>query len=264
MVLERLVSVREAVREPAWMFVIGGIIATVCLLISFLIFPSSVGLMTTFLVTMASMPFMLNLASYEEAREEQTVRDVEITSSFEIHKPIIKIYIAFFGGMIFAFSIIFMILPENIVFKLFEDQINEIRIIRGEFLGLGHFGTILVNNIGVLFITFLFSFLFGAGAVFILTWNASVLATAIGLSAKSLGGIHALPMAVLTYFPHGSLELLAYFIGGIAGSLVSVALSKRRTRRLNLIIKDSSYLMIIAIVFLIIAAFIESVSLSLA
>lgn len=263
MVLERLVTVREAIREPGWMFVVGGTIATVCLLVSFLIFPSSVGLMTTFLVTMASLPFMLNLASYEEAREEQTVRDVELVSSFEIHKPIIKVYVAFFSGMIFAFSIIFMILPESVVFKLFEDQINEIRLIRGEFLGLGYFETILVNNIGVLFITFLFSFLFGAGAVFILTWNASVLATAIGLSAKSLGGFHALPLAVLTYFPHGSLELLAYFVGGIAGSLVSVALSRRRIRKLKLIVKDSSYLMFIAIGLLVIAAFIESISISL-
>ena len=39
---------------------------------------------------------------------------------------------------------------------------------------------IFINNMGVLFLCIIFSFLYGAGAIFILTWNASVIAAAIG------------------------------------------------------------------------------------
>jgi len=261
MVIERLLTVKDAIRRPFWTFIAGGFIASICLLIGFLVFPYSVGLMTTFLITMASIPLMLSLASYEEARLKHKFKDIEFFSSFEFHKPLIKAYIAYFAGMVLSFSIIFIMLPEWAVYKIFEDQINEIRLIRGEFLGLGPFYSILINNLGVLLITFLFSFLFGAGAVFILAWNASVLATAIGLSAKALGGLKGLPIAMLTYFPHGSFELIAYFIGGIAGSLVSVAFCRKRVTKLSLVLKDSFYLMSIAIIFLIIAAFIETVSL---
>ena len=64
MVLERLISLRDALRNP-WVFAIGGIVSVTCLFISFLLFPQSVGLYTTFLITMAMMPFMVNLINYE-------------------------------------------------------------------------------------------------------------------------------------------------------------------------------------------------------
>lgn len=265
MVLEKLITVKDALRDPYWIFIASGIISTVSLFISFIVFPSSVGLMTTFLITIASTPFILNLSRYEEAKEERELKEEDFASLsfFEKHKEILKIYTAFFLGMIVSFTIIFMILPESIVLKLFEDQINEINWIRGSFLG-GTFGKIVFNNLGVLLVSFLFSFLYGAGAIFILAWNASVLATAIGLTAKSLGGMIALPLAVMVYFPHGSLELIAYFIGAIAGSLVSVALTKRRKERIGIILKDSFYLLLIAAIIILIAGAIETISIEMA
>jgi len=161
--------------------------------------------------------------------------------------------------MILAMSLVYVMLPEPKVEKLFEDQINEINIIRGKFLFKDKFTEIVVNNISVLSLSFLFSFLFGSGALFILAWNASVLAAAIGIAAKSMGGAKAIPLAVLMFFPHGSLEILAYFIGGIAGGIASAAVVRRKSLKFWLVIRDAFKLMVVAVILLIIAGLIETI-----
>ncbi len=260
MVLERLISVGDALRHPWRMFIVGGIISVLCLFVSFLIFPKSVGLFTTFLITIAMTPLMIRLITYEEVSTEKEIQSHMNRNFFQRHANILTIYAAFFAGMILFLSIVFLLLPESTVQKLFEDQINEINLIRGSVLFSSTLERIVFNNIGVLVLSVVLSFLFGAGAIFILAWNASILATAIGLTAQSIGGFHNLPLAVLVYFPHGSLEILAYFIGAIAGGLVSAAFARKGSRLFMPIVKDSLMLVGIAIVILVVAGVIEATS----
>jgi len=257
MVLERLISLKTAVRQPAWMFVIGALVSTVCLGVAFFVFQSAIGLFTTMLITTAMMPFMVNLVRYEEAREEET-KEIEKMNIFQRHRGILKVYVAFFGGMILSMSIIYILFPNALVEKIFNDQVSEINTIRGNVLFVDNFEKIILNNSGVLVLSFVFSFLFGAGAVFILAWNASVLAAAIGLAAKSIGGVKGLPLAILAYFPHGSLEILAYFIGAVAGGLVSTVIMRKKSPKFWFVINDSLQLMLAAGILLIIAAVVES------
>lgn len=263
MVLERLVSLKEAKRNPILVFVIGGVVSVACLLVSILVFQASIGLFSTFLITITMVPFMINLTRYEEAKQEELAETKKEVSLLQRHKDILKIYTAFFCGMIFVLSIIFMLLPESTVEKIFNDQISEINAIRGSFAFGDTLLKIVTNNVSVLILSFLFSFLFGAGAIFILAWNASILATAIGLAAKSIGGFKALPLAVLMFFPHGSLEIMAYFIGAIAGGFVSVAVTRRKSKNFWVVVKNSFNLMVISILLLILAGFIEAIEIVL-
>jgi len=258
MVLERLVNVRMALKHPFWVFILGGVISTICLFLSFLIFNTSAGLLSNFLITFAIFPFMLDFIRYEGSKMDQKAEVLQKMNIFQRHRSVILVYVAFFVGMILSQSILYFLMPDNWSQKLFEDQINQINIIRGEATFGGTIEGIILNNLGVLFLSFVFSFLFGAGAIFILSWNASVLSAAIGMSAKSIGGFKAIPLAILGYFPHGSLEILAYFIGGIAGGLVSLAFTKRNTKKFSFIIKDSLELMVISVILLIAAGVIES------
>jgi uncharacterized membrane protein SpoIIM required for sporulation len=243
------------------MMAVGGIVSVACLVISFLVFKESIGMFTTFLITMAMTPFMVNLLRYEEATTEDEFAHREKLNILQRHADMLQVYTAFFVGMIITMSLVYMTLPGDVVETVFEDQIREIKLIRGGFLDMSIFERIIVNNISVLLISFLFSFLFGAGAVFILSWNASVLATAIGLAAKTLGGVRGLPMAVLIFFPHGSLEILAYFIGAIAGGVVSAAVTRDRSKYFWPVIGDSMKFLLVAVVFLVIAGFIETAQL---
>ena len=258
MVLERLVSIRDALKNPWGIFVTGGVVSVTCLFISFVIFPQAVGVYTTFLITIAMTPFMVNLTRREEEREEHIVARNMKQNLIQRHREILVVYAAFFSGMILSFSIIFLMLPAPVVEHLFQEQVETIKLIRGNATFFGSFETILLNNIGVLFVSFLFSFLFGAGAIFVLTWNATILSTAIGLSAKTAGGYIALPFAILFYFPHGSLEILAYFIGAIAGGIVSAALMRSNKKWSTTVLKDSFIFLGIAVAILVLAAFIES------
>lgn len=260
MVLERLISISDALKHPWWMFIIGGTVSVICLFISFLIFPQSVGLFMTFLITVAMTPFMVKLITYEEINTEKEIAAHLKQNFFQRHGDIIKIYASFFSGMILFLSVVFLLLPETIVQQLFEDQIKEISLIRGNVIFGGTFERIVANNIGVLVLSVVLSFLLGAGAIFILAWNASILSTAIGLTAKSIGGLHSLPLAVLVYFPHGSLEILAYFIGAIAGGLISASFTRKESKLFWPITRDSLILIAVAIIILVVAGVIETTS----
>ncbi|MEM5800839.1 MAG: stage II sporulation protein M [Candidatus Aenigmatarchaeota archaeon] len=261
MVLEKLVPLKLALRNPLVMIIYGAIISLACLFIASIIFESSIGLMTNLLITIASLPFMLNLIRYHEAKEEEVIE--KDTSLLKRHADILKVYAAFCVGVVIALSLTYVLLPEETGYKLFKDQIDTINAIRGKATFADTFQAIFFNNVGVMFLSFLLSFLFGAGAVFIISWNASVLAAAIGSLAKSIGGVKALPVAALPFLPHGSLEFLAFFIGAIAGGLISVAITRRKSKNFWLIVFDSLKLLLISIVILGIAAFIETISLAL-
>jgi uncharacterized membrane protein SpoIIM required for sporulation len=263
MVLERLITIRTALKNPWTMFLVGGIVSVTSLIIAFLVFEAAVGLFTNFLITFTMIPLMLDLIRYEAVRVEALTRSKRGTNLLQKYRNLIKVYIAFFSGMIFALSILYVMLPEELVNRLFQDQIREIGLIRGSATFFGTFGKIISNNLSVLSLTFLFSFLFGAGAIFILSWNASVLAAAIGMAARSIGGLRGLPLAVLVFFPHGSLEILAYFIAGIAGGIVSVAVTKRKSLGFWHMFYDAVLLMLVSVWLLIVAAFIESFSIIL-
>jgi uncharacterized membrane protein SpoIIM required for sporulation len=70
---------------------------------------------------------------------------------------------------------------------------------------------------------------------------------------------HVFSLGLLKYSIHGIPEIAAYFYGGLAGGIVSVAIIKKhfRTRKFPAIMKDFTELVMIAIGFLVAAAFLE-------
>jgi len=175
------------------------------------------------------------------------------------YREIILSFVAIFAGMALVFSLIYLLLPTEIAEKSFQTQINEIKAIRGYFWLGETFRTILINNIGVLFLSFLFSFIYGSGAIFILAWNASILATASSMLAKSLGGAYKLPIALLSYMPHGSIEIVAYFLAAIAGGIASYHLTREKNIEA---FQDSFFLFALGVVFILLGAIVETAALS--
>ena len=96
MVLERLISLKTALKKPQWMFILGGIISVICLFISFVVFQTSSGLMMSLLVTIAVTPLMLRAVRYEEKKEEEEAALAAGTNILARHKDILRIYSAFF------------------------------------------------------------------------------------------------------------------------------------------------------------------------
>ena len=90
-----------------------------------------------------------------------------------------------------------------------------------------------------------------------MVWNASVIAAAIGVFAE--GNILNLPMGFLKYMIHGIPEIAAYFIGALAGGIISVAIMRKKLEgeRKWVVLEDALILLIVAIVILFVSALIE-------
>ncbi len=126
------------------------------------------------------------------------------------------------------------------------------------------FPEILVNNLKVMILSFFISFIFGTGAIFILSWNAAVVGIFIGNIGKDLIQIHSSKMIafIMALFQglsgialHGIPEIAAYCIAGIAGAILSIGMTKRH--KTDIIINDSVKLFLISIAIIVTAAFIE-------
>jgi uncharacterized membrane protein SpoIIM required for sporulation len=122
---------------------------------------------------------------------------------------------------------------------------------------ISHMLGIFSNNVQVLILTLIFSLILGAGAIFILAWNASVIAAAIRIFTSS--NISKLPAGLGRYMVHGIPEIAAYFVGALAGGILSVAIIRKEFHKKTFwnICQDIIILVIIALAILFISAAIE-------
>ena len=183
-----------------------------------------------------------------------------------------------FFGITISFVAWYVFLPSNVISYAFDKQIATIQAINNQVAGNAYqqfstFSKIFFNNVKVLSFAILFAFIYGAGAIFILTWNASVIGTAIGNFIRSnlsdYAGLlgfdkfssyfNVISVGLLRYILHGIPEILAYFYGGLAGGIISVAVVKKhyKDEKFSHILFDVSELLIISLAFLLVAAFIE-------
>jgi len=277
--LEMLISPRKAERKPWELFFVGVFYATLSILITNWVFSKDAVLSqysSIFVVTftvMLSIPFMYYVIRLEEKKSS------EIRGAFnriKEHRKALWAFLWLFVGFVVAFSFWFIILPTTSVsdapIKTYC-QINrpgnvdecftqygikdapsttQFTISGGERMFL-----IFTNNIYVLIFTLVFSLIFGAGVIFILVWNASVIGAAIAIFSKS--ELSLMPLALFRYFIHGIPEIAAYFVAALAGGIISIAVIRRdlESDKFWEILQDSLNLIILAVVVLFLAAFME-------
>jgi len=265
MVLEDIIYPDKAERKPWQMFFLGFLYATLGALAALAIFRNQASMIMVLLTVVACIPLVYKTFKYEEYKDVKI--DNEKILLREHWKALIFLVYLFFG-FILSYAIFFIFLPQPTAEGLFSVQIatiNQINArITGDAITNGILFKIFYNNFRVLLFTILFAFFYGAGAIFILTWNASVIGAAIGDFARqkiasSIEYFTILPLAVGRYMTHGIFEILAYFIGGLAGGIISVAIINHdvQSYKFRVILKDSFDLILIAIAILIIAAFVE-------
>lgn len=275
---------KKAERQPWEMFFIGLLYASVSLLVVDWIFLRDTVLSqyTSMLIvtfaTICTIPFMYFLIKFEEEKETKIRAERVLVKE---HGKAVAALVYLFLGFIVAFSFWYMVLPQEITASNFKAQVEQYcainmpysfgecvsqqgvtNTITGEITSettssVSHFLNILINNIYVLIFILVFSLAFGAGAIFILAWNASVIAAAIGIFTQaSLKHLH---IGLMRYLIHGMPELIAYFVAALAGGMLSIAIIKHEfsKERFWHILKDSVDLIILAIIVLIIAALIE-------
>ena len=274
MVLESLILPSKAENKPWQMFFIGFLYSTLAIFLSLWIFEKQSSFVMVFLTVLAAIPIMYNTIKFEETKDTKIKSEKELIKE---HNRAIIFLTFLFLGITLSCIIWYVLLPSNIVSYLFERQTQTITSmnsqISGNFIQNDLFIKIFLNNTKVLLFAILFALIYGAGAIFILTWNATVIATAIGnfirsniaLYAASTGLVKAgayfqiFSLGLLRYAIHGIPEIMAYFYGGLAGGIISVAIIRRHylTKNFNYIIRDTLQLLLIAFSFLFVAALLE-------
>ena len=278
--LEMLINPKSAEKGPWWMIVIGFVYGLASLgLVQWIFSGDAVlsrysGILVVTFSVMFSLPFMYFAIKNEEEKDVESKWG--FFRLFEEHGKAILYFMCLFLGFLLAYSIGYMLLPGGSTH--FKAQIETYCMINrpssfndcvANYVG-GDVGkttmfmtakdklvNIFANNIYVLIFTLIFSLIFGAGAIFILAWNASVISAAIGIFAKS--NIVNLPMGLARYMIHGAPEIGSYFAGALAGGIISVAVINHdvKSEKFWTILQDSLNLVIFAVVLLFIAALIE-------
>lgn len=275
MVLEGLINPLNAEKKPWELFFIGLIYSSVALLLSFWIFEQHAGLVMVFFTVMVCIPLVYSTLKLEEQKDIEIIEEKTLLKE---HKKAITFLIFLFLGICVSFSLWYVFLPHDTAQNIFHIQQQTITEINNQVTGEAInknslFFTIFMNNLKVLSFCILFSFIYGIGAIFILTWNASVIGVAIGNFMKSsISNIasatgfskiaiyfQAFSLGLLRYSIHGVPEIIAYFTAGLAGGIISIAIINHdfRTKNFQRVITDSVDLILIAIGFLFVAGLLE-------
>lgn len=275
MVIESLLNPFKAEKKPWEMLFLGFLYTSVGILLSLWIFQDQASLIMVFMITMAALPIFYNTMKLEESKDMLMEKETEILRE---HNKAISFFMYMFVGITIACVLWYLFLPTSTIKNLFGMQIDTIQSINNQVSGyvihnFNIFWKIFFNNFKVLAFATLFSFIYGAGAIFILAWNATVIGAAIGNFIRanisnytnSLGFLetgnyfHVVSLGLLKYSVHGIPEVAAYFYGGLAGGILSVALIRKhfKTQKFSTIMVDFSELILIAVGFLIAAAFLE-------
>lgn len=224
--LEILFNSKKAERHVIEVAFVALFYSSISILVGSWIFPEYSSLIAVFF-TVASCLYVTQGAI---RREETKQQFLEEKSLLKEHAKALKLFLAIFIGIVISFSIWTYALPVEKSAELFSVQKSVLEGIRGQVTGDAIsdstlFKIIFNNNLKVLFVSFIIALIYGAGAIFVLTWNASIMGYVIGSIVKE-HGLLSYPVAVVKYFLHGIPEMLSYFIVILAGGMVYASMIK--------------------------------------
>ncbi|RMD57942.1 hypothetical protein D6825_02455 [Candidatus Woesearchaeota archaeon] len=273
MVLESIFNPPRSQKHPFLMFLAGAGYATLAIVLSLWIFEDQASMVFVFLTSLAMVPLMYHTLNFEERRDI-----IAPTKSIvHNHAPALTVYLMMFLGCSFAFTLWYTVLPPESAGTLFQVQAKTItslnQHITGNITQTALLSKIFLNNTKVLIFCILFSFLYGAGAIFILTWNASVIGAAAGnfirtnmaQFADAIGFhkiaayLYVASLSILRYAVHGIPEIFSYIIAALAGGILSMAIVRHDmgTKEFENVLLDVSDLVLLSVLVLFIAGIIE-------
>lgn len=277
MVLESIIDASSARRNPLAIFALSFVFVSLAVFATLFLRTQEASFLFVLFVVVPSIPFVLKLFCFEEEDFSKRPQRVAGSRTIARHLPTIIVLLAYFAGITAGFTFWFLALPASDAGALYSLQTSELESVRAQFQGhlinapaefnVGAFELLFMHNLQVLLIVVVLSLLYGAGAVFVLVWNASVIAVFLGsvvklavLNDPTGGLVSGLGYGVFGILPHGIFELLAYLTTALSGGIVSQALVNKSYKRplFTQLVYDSAKLFAWAIIFLAVGALIES------
>jgi len=277
--LEAIINPKEAEKGPWKMFFIGIVYASLSVILCQLFFSKDpvlsqfLGILIVTFCVMFSLPFMYFMIKREERQDEKIEGMLGV---WNMHGDAIMAFMFLFLGFLVAFSFWNIAIGNSDLFNAqletyclinsqgnLEDCVAKYSMtgkaidLTGSASSGSRFLSIIQNNIYVMIFTLFLSIIFGAGAIFVLAWNASVIAAAIGIFAKYQ--LMDIPLGLARYMIHGFPEIAAYFITALAGGIFGVGVLRNglKSKRFLHVLENVIILLFLALVILLLAALIE-------
>jgi len=243
MVLESIFTPEEAEKNPLDMFLLGVIVPSIGLWLAYYIFPSSASTWGIFLTSLALLPLLHHILAHEET---QDITDFGETI-WQRHGDVIADYLLMFAGMIVSFFAWYKFLPEALKGIFFDSQIAMLSMEVNP-------ATILLTNVKILIAFIALAILFGAGAILLLAWDASLTAVLIGNTLASGGLTSSLPV-----FGFKALEMLGFSAAAIAGGILSAAIVRKhyKDKRFHYVLLDVTVLFMVATIAIVAGALLK-------
>ncbi|MFA6089126.1 MAG: stage II sporulation protein M [Candidatus Woesearchaeota archaeon] len=280
MVFESLINFQTAKNKPLILVFLGIVYSSLSLVLANWIFPSHASLTTLFFTVLACVPLFMKTIEAEEVLDIKTTSEKSLLKE---HGKVILYLCCLFLGFVISFTAWFVLLPVDDAGTNFSVQLDTFCRVNqaGNYDAcMGQYGmssdatgyaikeqsalfTIIKNNLKVMLVCIIFSFLYGSGALYILTWNAMVLSVAIGYHMKlllaSVNPFSAVLISSVSFLKHGLLEMVGYFIAGLAAGILSVAVIRHHysTPKFRKILLDSLWLFGLSVLIIIIAGLFE-------
>lgn len=258
--LDLLFKSQKAERHPIEMVLIGIFYSSLSILLGSWIFDSSQSLAIVFLTVLSCLYVVQGAIRVEEKKEKNYNSEKWILKE---HKGVVILIVSLFVGFMISFTLWSFFLPEEIGLEIFDLQktsIDQIKVITGKAIFPDSFSIILFNNLKIILISLIFALFYGAGAIYILVWNASVMGYVMGTIVRESTNLLIIPTVMFKYSLHGLPEMLAYILAAIAGGILYFAFLRGdllRKERLKRIIIDIGVLVLISVILLILAALVE-------
>lgn len=265
MVLEQLYSIDFLSKRPHYGLLLGLAYTIFGIGLAVFMFKDDPALIAVGITAIFLLPSLHKATQAEE--EVEVFHSVSLKQAWKDNWRIIALYVAVFFGSFLAFAFFSLALPKLATNFLFKQQLAQmfgagkaIAFSTETFLG------ILINNFKVLVLCFMIALLAGTGSILLIIWNASVWGTIFGNLAKTVGStivankFIVFLLIMVSVLPHVFLEILAYILAVIAGTVMSDALARESMggERMNKVLMLNIGILVASLVVLVLAAGVET------
>lgn len=289
MVIEHLFKEKWIQRRPIYSFFLGIIFTIIAFITSYVLFnkvPHLIGISTILFIVILALYGVNKLFDIEEKIEAKPHKNF-----FREHKEVIDFFLYFFIGVFLTFFLISMISPDLIFSEKslyikdsgIRSLIDQVRFEKTENIPLppqsfeqfesqkyqsisNDIVNIFSNNLYVMILSFFLSLFYSSGALFLITFNASIFASTIadvilgklGEASVLFGSTLVICNLAIIFF-HMMPEIAAYVMAAIAGGILSKAFIREKlfSKKFKRVIKDSFLLLLISIILLLASAIME-------
>lgn len=257
MVLEQFLDRNFVVRHTFFLFLLSILYVFIAYAVQEIFFPEQ-SIATVLLLTILLVPSLHHLTVAEEKLERAGA-----SKFFKRHKTLFKCYFGAFLGILVGFTALGAIYPDAISYQTQQLQYNHLKpeiittFLQTYIPDVNVALSVFTHNLMYLILGFFLSIFYGAGAIFIITYNASFFAAFLLQLLAQFANSTTLAIISLS---HLIPESAGFILTAMAGSSLSRAIihEKLKDQHFRNVLKNDVKLLLAGILLVLVAAFIET------